>query len=454
MSEFRQQTDPIVGAVVALADKVLEQFESAPVVGGIYPWRREDEHNFRMVLDQTDDSLAVVVAAHNLEDSGEHATATEAIEADEGLRPFLGKLIGDPFTRTGLYADRLLQGMVVHAFSRTTDRAGAVETSLEAIRDLLGRATRVKRLLTPLPDGFRPEVSSPVALDDRTSLRALDDGDIATVLNIGLSFTELPEPFGIAYVGTPWGIEVTFELPAVALGEGEEVPDAIRDAAFESEADASAQLVRVVQALRITKSGRISPIGRLTISDDVILGGLGVRFTTPRFPRPLFDLYELQEMDLERLRSVLGLLAHASVRSSPALQTAVRRFSSSIERHDPEDRLVDLIVSAEALFGTDSDQPGDLSLRVAQRFARFVHAPDGMPLMELFQHMKRQYGGRSTIVHALARTPGVQRKIARALEGVDVTEDLMRKAIYRALTETVGRGKFEIDWNRLVLEGS
>jgi hypothetical protein len=209
----------------------------------------------------------------------------------------------------------------------------------------------------------------------------------------------------------------------------------------------------VIQALRLTKAGKVSTVGRMTIADDGLLSGRSIQFTNTRFPRPPSDSYDFDVEAGGLLRRILTMLEETSVLDSPALQSAIRRFSSSIERHDPHDRLVDLIISAEALFAGDSE-PGDLSLRVAQRFARFLSPPTGIEVMELFQHMKLAYGGRSKIVHALARTPRVERQIAKALDSIDQTEELMRTAIVQALAATVEEGAFQIDWNRLVLEGS
>jgi hypothetical protein len=253
-------------------------------------------------------------------------------------------------------------------------------------------------------------------------------------------------------VGEPWGIDVAYQIPAVSLPAEEEVPEELGAAAKAAEQHAGAHLSRVIQALRLVKTGRLSAIGRMTIADDGVLSGRSIQFTNTRFPRPPYDSYDFDEEAGERLRPILAMLEDAAVLNSPALQTAVRRFSSSIERHDAQDRLLDLIISAEALFAGDSD-PGDLSLRVAQRFARFLSPSTGVGVMELFQHMKLAYGGRSKIVHALARTAKVERQILRSLEALDRTEEFMRIAIVQALADTVARGEFGIDWNRLVLEG-
>ena len=222
-------------------------------------------------------------------------------------------------------------------------------------------------------------------------------------------------------------------------------------AAKQAEADAQTQVSWVIQALRLAKAGRISSLGRMTISSGFLLGQ-SVQYTNTRFPRPPHDSYDFDAETAERVRERLALLAEDSVQSSPALQTAIRRFSSSIERHDPQDRLVDLIIGAEALFAGDSGA-GDLSLRVAQRFARYVAPPTGIPVMDLFAHMKAAYAGRSNVVHALARTAGTERKIQDAVAGADQTEELMRTATVRALRETRDLGQFLIDWNRLILEG-
>jgi hypothetical protein len=445
------RTDELIEAIAQLTRSVVAELDAPPQPGvSGNPWRRDEDGTFRLHLDEPDDSITIFVNLDGRKGSEEYERALTAIQTDEVIAPHLGHLVGDANTQSGAYAEQLMTSMVIVA-ARGPEPDAAVRSWVQALYTTLTRQTRTRRVLAPLPRGFRTQMDSPVELDARASIRRMSDDEIATALHIGVMFDETPPAFGIATVEDPWAIDVTYEVAAVSLGPEEESPDDLKRANREAEADAQTRVSRLIHALRLAKAGRISPIGRLTISSDMLLGQL-VQHTTTRFPRPPYDSYDLDDEAADRVRHLLALLTEESVESSPALQSAIRRFSSSIDRHDGQDRLVDLIISAEALFAGDSGA-GDLSLRVAQRFARYLAPPTGVPVMDLFQHMKDAYGGRSNIVHALARTGGTERKIRLALDAVDETEAFMRTALSKALAETVDLGQFRIDWNRLVLEG-
>jgi hypothetical protein len=441
-----------VDAVLGWCREVLDRFGTAARIGGSSSsWRREGDDAFRLAADvDGDDTLALFGLAKELETSHQYQRAEDAIRSDDGFGPHLGKLVGDAQIGTGLYPDQLLFSTVVAAAREPSDARVAIQARLDQVRAFLAGSTRPRRVVAPLPSGFRTETRDRVDLGDRTSLIRLDDTDIATALDLGLRFRDEAEAFGFATVGTPWAIEVRFEVAAVSRRPEDEVPKELLVAAADGANDANAQVRRVVQAMRLTKPGLVSVLGVLHISEEPLLGGRTVAYSSTRLPRPLSDSYDFEMSDVATLRRLLRQLRNDGVTASPALETAIRRFSASSEHHDAQDRLLDLIISAEALFGNDA-QPGDTTLRVAQRFARFVAPVAKRSVMDLFGHMKQQYRGRSGIVHANRRRAKVQRKIDRAIQETDETERLMRLALRRALNETVDRGGFQVDWDRLVL---
>jgi hypothetical protein len=442
-----------IDAVLAWCSEVVQRFGAVPYTsdGGLN-WRRAGDDSFRIVVPPEDDTVALDSVAQELEASGRYTRAEDAIRADTVMGPHLGKIVGDPDTGTSVSAEGLLFGAVLAAARQPNDMRAAVRTHIRGVRDALAAPTRRRRLLAPLPSGFSTDIRDRIEFDVRTSLVPLDDTDIATALDAGLRFRDDADGSGLTFVGTPWAIDVTFEVPVVSRDPDEEVPDRVRAAANEATDDANARVLRAVQALRLTKPGPVSTVGLLQISEDPGLSGRSLMSSSTRLPRPPSDAYLLEEDDVPTLRSLVRQLGHPSVASSPALRTAIGRLSSSTERHDAEDRVVDLIVGAEALFA-DDERDGDLELGVAQRFARFVAPAAKRSVMDLFDHMKLQYEGRSYIVHAKRRTTKNQRKIDRAVRGLDEMERFMRLGLRRALNETVDRGAFAVAWDRLVLEG-
>jgi hypothetical protein len=448
MSQFRR-----IDGVLSWCSEVVRRFGAVPYISDSSPsWRRAGEDTFRVVEPPQDDTVALYSVAQELEASARYKRAEDAIHADTVTEPHLEKIVGDPDAGTWLSTEEVLLGAVLAAAREPDDMRAAVRARIESVRDVLRASTRPRRILAPLPSGFSTDIEDRVELDEHTSLVRLDDADIATALEAGLRFRDGGDAVGLTFVGTPWAIEVTFDVPAVSRDPDEDVPEEIRAAATEATGDAHARVLRALHALRVMKHGPISIVGILHISEDALSGGRSVTSSSTRLPRPPSDSYVLRRDDVPTLRSLVRQLGDPSVTSSRALQTAIRRLSSSSERHDPEDRLVDLVISAEALFA-DDERYGDVGLRVAQRFARFVAPAAKRSVMDLFEHMKRLYAGRSYIVHAKRRTPKNERKIDRAVRDLEETERLMRLALRRALRETVDRREFAVAWDRLVLEG-
>ena len=80
----------------------------------------------------------------------------------------------------------------------------------------------------------------------------------------------------------------------------------------------------------------------------------------------------------------------------PNVELALSRFSSSYERRELADRLIDLVISLEALFN-DGD-PGSVTFKIATRCAAWLYLP-GDQRLSVFRFIKDVYGYRSAAVH-------------------------------------------------------
>ena len=80
----------------------------------------------------------------------------------------------------------------------------------------------------------------------------------------------------------------------------------------------------------------------------------------------------------------------------PYLKTALARFNSSYERRDLPDRLIDLIVTLESLFG--DGEPGSIAYKVAMRCACWLY-PQGDGRVKICSQIKDCYSMRSKAVH-------------------------------------------------------
>ena len=115
---------------------------------------------------------------------------------------------------------------------------------------------------------------------------------------------------------------------------------------------------------------------------------------------------------------------------STNVNIALRRFNSSYERYELVDRLIDLVIALEALFG-DKEQ-GSITYKLAMRGASWLH-PLGQGRTDAFRTIKRLYGLRSRAVHGGALKPiqGCQ---------VDELEDIVRRSLLKFLNRLMDKG--------------
>lgn len=91
---------------------------------------------------------------------------------------------------------------------------------------------------------------------------------------------------------------------------------------------------------------------------------------------------------------------------------AAKRFSYAHERHDWEDRIIDLLIAAEAVFLSQAGNQGELKHRLKLHAAKFL-ATDSKIRKQIFEDMSLAYDLRSNIVHGSHALDGVLKKIRK-----------------------------------------
>ena len=127
------------------------------------------------------------------------------------------------------------------------------------------------------------------------------------------------------------------------------------------------------------------------------------------------------------------------------LSTGTMRFNSSYERRDLADRLVDLVVALEALFG--DGESGSISYKVATRCAYWLY-PQGEERLATFESLRKLYGMRNSVIHGGSNASPTEGQVDQ-LEAM-VRMSLVRFLDYRAETATTPHGK---DLDTMILTG-
>ena len=113
------------------------------------------------------------------------------------------------------------------------------------------------------------------------------------------------------------------------------------------------------------------------------------------------------------------------------LQTAMARFSSSYEKRDVADRMIDLIVALEALFG--DGEAGGIAYKVAMRGACWMHAAEN-ERYTAFDTIKELYRYRSKVIHGNSGKDLTSQRVNQ-LEG------MVRSGLRKFLDWQVQQGK-------------
>ena len=116
---------------------------------------------------------------------------------------------------------------------------------------------------------------------------------------------------------------------------------------------------------------------------------------------------------------------------SPSVTLGFSRFSSSYERRELADRLIDLVIALEALFN-DGDQ-GSITFKIATRCAAWLHPP-GDQRLSVFRFIREVYSYRSAAVHARG-----QKELTAGY--LDRLECVARTSLVKVLNHRLVHGK-------------
>jgi hypothetical protein len=163
----------------------------------------------------------------------------------------------------------------------------------------------------------------------------------------------------------------------------------------------------------------------------------GVSYSNVSVPRR-FDRsrdMRLDKNDCARLKPLFRNLNEDPQLKSGPLGVALRRLMYSMERSRPEDRFLDDMIAAEALFG-DSSAKTEVGYRLAIRAAFALQPVDREKRRKIFDAMRIAYNVRSTIAHGSLPKPKdlmVNGHRVQLSEFVGTIEDFVRAAAASAV---------------------
>ncbi len=354
--------------------------------------------------------------------------AADALEADPILGPILNKWVGTSFWDEHLVLEAEVLYDLVVAAARASDPGSGVRQALGLLRDQY--PTRVPVVsLAPITGIV---VRTPILLDENVELRQLSDKEVGDLFLAG-RYASLPLGVGLDIVYC--GLVVTTHATRVVTDPGKLEPRRSIDSRDRKPRLPATPGETVLAALRLHADNphAISLTGSMTFgpgqSRSISLIGL----SRPGYVTPLLISSEVAD----RVRSDYPRIAKILVRSSNPVSVALRRYTTSYDRRESEDRVIDLTIALEALF---ADGATELTYRLSVNGANYVDVP-GRSRAEIRDWLKAAYTARSKVVHGKSSTTALATRLLRDdKSGVDGLADDLAYFVRLALTTVLRQG--------------
>ena len=271
-------------------------------------------------------------------------------------------------------------------------------------------------------------------LNNELVLDRLTDDEVTRCYQVGV-IGSLPPRSPLVYGNIAVGIRRAMFMPKLIRqgDEPHETPNAGDEGSFGNRPLLRDDLVvdDVLSAFRLFKRTQIRTTGHATWTDSYWLDGATSFRVLGQWPYG--GKFELLEDDVPRFLELWRLLEQGPSRFS----FCIHRFNLAFDRRLLADRLVDLVIAAEALFLGDLDDKyrGELRFRFALRAGKFIEHPL-YDEHDVYRVMRQAYDARSAIVHGGSPdvTPLPDNKSADLPTFIDAIEELVRLGLRKALS--------------------
>ena len=374
-------------------------------------------------------------------DGPEHQQCVDALYSHPTIKDRVDKLVGTTLGLMQLQAE-LVPGMVLARMESLED----FDEAFGEVYRWLIRETTTYCLVAALPT--LDLKNGPIDLDSGVEIDLMTKREMVACLMHGVIASS--PAFDMVEMAPQAALRVRQTLTVVVDGERPERAEL--DLLWN---DWRSAIEDALTALRLYKSGPMRSSGAVYLP-------LGPPPITHSFeiptPRPAERrTYTLTSDDASALRAFWHAVRSRAI-SEPAtpqrraLLIALRRFGFADERSRPVDRLIDLMIAAEALFLPA--ERGSGAFKVAVRAAAFLSGL-GDPSRDVFQHFKVAYKARNAIAH------GDEVPNLKFPDGADATlddyatlvADYLRRVLERMVVAADRDEPLPMDdWDAFVLE--
>lgn len=454
MSDINVKNDKLYDALSSLTNVILEivsrraKDDLVVITEGV--WQKENIDSY--VRRQIQRPLWANVH-HKAEDeitkTKEYLDFVDVVNTDEIISPQLNTLVGTCAGSCRLEADNIVwwsvnEFLTNHGIDKFN--VSSFNSIYSKIESLLYSKEIDFENITPLC-GFTMDESE-ISLTENISIVKLSEKEILEFFKLGIKLGSSMGGSDFVHHVHQYAIKISYKLPKI-IGERDTSIEDIEQTAFFSNKNEQA----VINALRIYKEGKLYPITTTRRGKSILSTGVNYSFEVPVkvFMR---NKYSLLKNEKDEFISFWNEKSRARLPEKNFLSVGIRRFSQSNERDNIEDMIIDLMISAEAIFlSSGGNFQGELKYRLSHRAAMFIEN-DVECQKHVFEFMQNAYDVRSSIVH------GSDPRLPKKKDGSTFTleefcgeiEKYLRVSIKKAISKaaTAEDKSNAIDWKSII----
>jgi hypothetical protein len=325
--------------------------------------------------------------------SDEYLKVQEEINNDEDISPQVDTLVGCYFGASRVESFNLSTHLTYQFLDNTSILEYDDTTFNEAYKTLeddIYSSTIEYEEITPI-FGLKMYTEE-ILLSQNVSIIKMNDSQIKEFLRLGIIIGNNHGGSDFIHNIYEYAIKVSCKTPKV-IGERE---SHVKPESCKVQANFHKQILK---ALQIFQPGKIYPIATIGKSNSYFMAGTAYNQAVLLKPFASTE-YILSTEQVDTLQNFYKKYSLVDLEKHSYLSLAIRRLSQSYERDSEEDRMIDLMISAEALFlGSDSDKyTGELKYKFSQRAAFYI-GENKEEIKNINQFMRDAYSIRSKIVH-------------------------------------------------------
>jgi hypothetical protein len=441
-------------SLIALSRKSLEVIGSSIdnnlVITTESSWVKQDDDMYvRRDIKRPLWGIVFHKAKAEIESTKEFTNFSESVNTDQTISSQLGTLVGTCMERSRFELDNLVYESL-SPFLKDTEIIAFDESMFNAeylkIENALYSTDIEFERITPLC-GFSTDTPD-LVLNPNLSVIKLSESEITNLLSLGIKIGESFGPENFIHHMHQFAIKLTYRLPKIIGAEKIEGSIESHNPYINGDIEQA-----VLNALRLFKEGKVYPISTVTKSKSIFSAGVSYNFGTPARSF-MGNKFQLTGNEKDNFVEFWKVYQGTNIPEKHFLSVAIRRFSQANERESVEDKMIDYLISAEALFlSSGGSFQDELKYRLSHRAAMFIET-ETEKQRNIFKFMQEAYDVRSAIVH------GATPKLPKKEDGSQYTledfcqdvEGYLRFSLNKTieLASTAEAPNKILDWNKVV----